>query len=490
MLACVLVLLCPLHASQNGSSGNDIPALTAETPKKNIYVLPIKGEVEPAMAAFITRVFRDTAADTGALFVLDIDTFGGRVDSALQIVDTILNKSPGKVVSFVRTKAISAGALIALAGNELVMRPNTTIGDCAPISFSGQGPQMLGEKFQSPLRAQFRTLARRNGYPQSLAESMVTAEMEVFEIIRGKERIFIDSQEFANLSPEEKNNIDSKKTVVAKGELLTMDDVEAHQLGFSRMSVNTIETMLERMAITNYTIIRFEPSWSESMGKLINALTPVLMMLGLAGIYTELKSPGFGIPGILGILCLGLVFLNQYLVGLADHTELLIIILGIVLLGLEVFVLPGFGLAGITGFAFIGFGMVLAFQDFVIPSPAMPWQMELFLHNSIRVLGSGIFAFFATLFILRYIMPRFGTVADGPYLQTSLAEFHADSIEANKVKPGDIGTTITTLRPAGKMQYKNDIIDVISQTEFIDKHTKVKIIDLQGNKVIVGRLDE
>ncbi len=490
MLICLGLLLPGLQATENDSALKTQGSLPVTPATRNIYILPIQGEVEPAMAAFIARVFRDTAADTKALFVLDIDTFGGRVDSALQIVETILNKAPGKTVSFVRSKAISAGALIALASNELVMRPSTTIGDCAPISFSSEGPQMLGEKFQSPLRAKFRTLARRNGYPQSLAEAMVTEGMEVFEIIRSGKREFIDRQALDNLTPDEQKTIDSQKLVVAKGELLTMDDVEAQQLGFSRMSIDSIEGMLEQMAIKDYTITRFEPSWSEEMGTLINSLAPILMMIGLAGIYTELKSPGFGLPGILGAFCLGLVFLNQYLVGLADHTEILLIISGLVFLGLEVFVFPGFGLAGIAGFACIAFGMVLAFQDFVLPSPEMPWQMDIFIRNSIRVMGSGVLAFFAALFTLRYVMPALGSAGIGPYLQKSLADSHADSMEAKKVKTGDIGITITPLRPAGKMQHGQDLIDVVSESEFIEKNTKVEIIDLQGNRVIVRRFGE
>lgn len=442
------------------------------------------------MAAFIKRTFRDTADMQDALFVLEMDTFGGRVDAALRIVDTILDDAPGKTVAFVTNKAISAGALIALACDELVMRPNTTIGDCAPISFSSEGPQMLGEKFQSPLRAKFRALARRNGYPLSLAEAMVTADMEVYEVIKDGERIFMESREFDNLPEAEKKKIRSKKIVVAKGELLTMDDVEAHDLGFSRMSADSIEAMLVRMNLASHNIVRMEQNWSESLGRFIGSIAPILMMIGLAALYTELKAPGFGVPGIIGILCLGLVFLNQYLVGLADYTELLFIVLGIALLALEVFVIPGFGLAGITGFVCIATGMILAFQDFVIPAPEMPWQKELLIRNSIQVLGSCIAAIIGSLLFLRYLIPRLGTVVEGPYLQSSLSESHADSDETKGVRVGDKGRTLTPLRPAGKMELGLDIIDVVSEGEFIARDTPVKIADIRGNRVIVRRIVE
>ncbi|MCK5323396.1 MAG: serine protease, partial [Desulfobulbaceae bacterium] len=295
-----------------------------ETSGQKVYVIPVSGDVEPGMAAFIKRAFRDAAQHPEGLFVLEMDTFGGRVDSALQIVDTLL-KDPGtKTIAFVENKAISAGALIALACNELVMKPNTTIGDCAPITFSSEGAKMMGEKFQSPLRAKFRTLARKNGYPAALAEAMVTPDMIVYEVKMEGKTLYMDSLSFADLSPEEKENVLSKKTVVAKGELLTMDDQEARELNFSRMSAASIHEMLGRMGITDYEIININESWSESLVRLISSIAPILLMIGMAALYTELQAPGFGVPGIVGIICLGLVFLNQYMVGLADHTELLL----------------------------------------------------------------------------------------------------------------------------------------------------------------------
>ncbi len=146
----------------------------AQTNRQRVFVIPVSGEVEPTMAAFIERAVQQTAQYPDALLIFEMDTFGGRVDAALNIVETLLHTGSRKTVAFVKTKAISAGALIALACNDLVMRPSTTIGDCAPITYSGEGPKMMGEKFQSPLRAKFRSLARRNHYPPTLAEAMVT----------------------------------------------------------------------------------------------------------------------------------------------------------------------------------------------------------------------------------------------------------------------------------------------------------------------------
>jgi membrane-bound serine protease (ClpP class) len=463
------------------------PACPAEgAASVKVYVVPIAGEVGPGLASFLERAIRDSDNLPENIYVLEMDTFGGRVDSALQIVDVLINVPKAKTVAFVKNKAISAGALIALACSELVMRPNTTIGDCAPITYSSEGVQMMGEKFQSPLRAKFRTLARRNGYPPTLAEAMVTEEMEVHRVELDGEVRYLDSQALADLSTAEKESIVSQKTVVAQGELLTMDDEEALQLGFSRMSASSIDAMLAEMGIGDYEIIRIEQNWSEKLGRLIARFAPILMLIGMAALYTELKAPGFGVPGIVGILCLGLVFLNQYLVGLADYTELLLISIGIVLLAMEVFVIPGFGAAGIAGMVLIGIGMVLSFQDFVIPDPALPWQQQLLTRNLIKVLVSFIAAFVTALLALRFIMPRLGTVVAGPYLGTTLADSRAVSMETTTLSIGAVGVALTMLRPAGKGLFHNERYDVITEGEFIGKGAALVVREIKGNRILVA----
>ena len=462
----------------------------AQASVRKIYVVPVSGTVDPGMAAFIKRALDVSADDPEPFFIIEMDTFGGRVDSALQIVDSLLSVPKGKTIAFVKTKAISAGALISLACSKLVMNNNTSIGDCAPITYSDKGPKVLGEKFQSPLRAKFRALAKRNGYPEALAESMVTAEMVVYAVEMDGRTIYMDSQAFDDLSQAEKERVSSKKTIVAKGELLTMTDTEAVEFGFSRMSVGSIDEMLQRMRIENYELIRIEESWSETFVRFIGAITPLLLLIGLAALYMEIQVPGFGVPGIIGIICLALVFLNQYLVGLADHTEILLMVLGFILLGFEVFVIPGFGIAGIVGLLLIGAGTILAFQDFVIPDPSFPWQSEILVRNILHVLGALFMAIVIAFITLRYILPRLSVVVKGPYLDTTLKDSRADSLEAKGAKVGDIGIVLTSLRPSGKAKIKDEIFDVITEGEFMEKGIPVKISEIKGNRIIVSRKPE
>ncbi|MBI9089008.1 MAG: nodulation protein NfeD [Desulfobacterium sp.] len=457
---------------------------TADNTKVKVYEIKVQGPVEPGMAAFLKRAL-SSDQDPSSIFVLKMDTFGGRVDSALQIVELILNTPRGKTIAFVSDKAISAGALISLACNQLVMKHHTTIGDCAPIMNSSEGPKMMGEKFQSPLRAKFRSLAKRNNYSEVLAEAMVTDRMVVYRVIVDGETRYMDSREYDDLTDGQKKAITSKKTIVDKGELLTMDAVEAKELGFSRMTVDSVEEMLGKMEILNHEIIPVEENWAEAFVRFITKISPVLMMIGLGALYTEIKSPGFGVPGLVGIVCLGLVFAGQYLVGLADYTEFLLVIAGMILFGVEIFVLPGFGISGIVGLILMGAGLVLALQDFVLPDPSLPWQGKLLVNNLIQVLGASVAGLFLALATIRYLLPRLSVVVDGPYLSATLKDSHADSMEIRKASPGDRGVAVTFLRPSGKVAIRGELFDAVSQGEFIEKGSRIRVARIEGNRMIV-----
>lgn len=464
------------------------PPVVAGTPHK-VYVVKISGDVAPGMAAYLKRALEDIPAGDNQTIVLEMDTFGGRVDSALMIVDLIVDAdNKDKTVAFVTKKAISAGALIALSCGSLVMKPHTTIGDCAPIMVGSEGPQMLGEKFQSPLRAKFRSLARKNGYSEVLAESMVSADMEVFRVeTKDGRTIYMDALTYEELDKAEKAAVVSKKTVVAKGELLTMDNTEAADLGFSKMTATSVEEMLRAMGISAYDIIPVKQKWSEGLMRMLETFAPLLMLIGLGAIYTEIKSPGFGAPGIVGILCMALFFMIQYNVGLADYTELLIFLLGLVLIGLEIFVIPGFGIAGIAGILCMIAGLVLSLQGFVLPDPSMPWQMDLMISNLIEVLGAIVAAFLVSLFMLRYVLPRLSVVVHGPYLETTLGDARAEAVANRGANVGDRGVALTPLRPSGKIKVGPELYDVVTEGDFLEKGTPVIIIAVRGNVLVVSK---
>lgn len=453
--------------------------------KQKIYVIPVEGTVEPGMAAYIKRATQQVKDKPDAVILFKMDTFGGRVDSAFEIVEIISSVPKNKSIAFVEKKAISAGALIALSAGILVMKENTLIGDCAPIIQSQEGQKEAGEKTQTVLRAQFRSLAKKNNYPEVLAESMVSKNMEVYRITLDKNTQYMDKQAYDDLTEIQKKQISRKETIVAAGELLTMDDREAFDLGFSKQSVGDLNQALAFLGYENYELIPLKESWSEKVVRMLQPFLPVLMLIGIGAIYTEIKAPGFGLPGIIGILCLGLVFFNQYLVGLAGYTEFLLFLIGFLLLGVEVFVLPGFGLAGICGLIVIASGLVLAFQGFVIPDPSFPWEGALLLRNLGVVIGSFMGALLISLFMVRFVLPRMSRLVKGPYLSATLEESHADSTQALGIRSGERGVALTLFRPSGKIKIGNKRIDAITQGEFIAPGTPLRVVSVEKNRIIV-----
>ncbi len=457
---------------------------------QDIYVIPVAGEVDPGLAAFIERSLAEVVASRQGTapitVILELDTFGGRVDSALKIVDVLMDSPDLETIAYVKSKAISAGALIALSCRRLFMKSGTTIGDCAPISLGSEGPKMMGEKFQSPLRAKFRSIAKKNGYPEALAESMVSIDMAVYRISKNGTTTYITDKAYQDLTDDEKNAIGTKTTVVAKGELLTMDDVEAHNLGFSGPSVTGIEELLSSVSSGPFTVHRVVETWSENMVRFLGPLTPILLMIGLGALYTEIKAPGFGVPGIIGIICLAVVFWGQYLVGLANYTELLIILAGLLLLGFEIFVIPGFGISGIAGLLLITAGFFLTLQDFVIPNPEFPWEKELLVYHGLQVTGAFLASLMLALFCLRYVLPNISSARRGPYLTTTLQDSRATATEIANIRPGDQGYAKTFLRPSGKMQIGNDLYDVTADGEYIEKGSELIVQKIIGNRIIVG----
>jgi membrane-bound serine protease (ClpP class) len=453
--------------------------------KQNVYVIPVSGTVEPGMAAYIKRALKEIEDTSNAVIVFKMDTFGGRVDSALDIVDTISNIPAKKTIAFVEKRAISAGALIALSSNLLFMKENTIIGDCAPIIETQEGQKMAGEKVQTVLRAKFRALAKKNNYPVKLAESMVSLDMEVYKVVMDNKTQFMDKKAWDDLTENQKEKISSKKTIVAKGELLTMDDSEAFDLKFSTKSVKNIKEALSFAGYESSDLITLEESWSEGLVRFLQPFLSIMMIMGIGALYTEIKAPGFGLPGIAGTLLLGLVFFNQYLVGLADYTELIILLIGVLLLGVEMFVLPGFGMAGAVGLLVIASGLVLSFQGFVLPDPKFPWEGELLMRNLAQVLGSFLLAFLISLFIIRFILPKISKIVKGPYLDADLKDFHVSEAIKLSLKAGDVGIVHTFLRPSGKVMINNKKIDAIARGEFIAKGTSILIDKIDGNRVIV-----
>jgi membrane-bound serine protease (ClpP class) len=372
----------------------------------------------------------------------------------------------------------------------MAMGKGTTIGDCAPIMRSSEGGiVVLGEKIQSPLRAKFRNLAERNGYPSLLSESMVTMDIGVvgaYHADTTKPPDYFTVAEWNALPDESKEAYASHRTIVREGELLTLTDREAEEHGFSQGSFVDFDAFLEHKG---WEIVQvFSPTWSESMVRVLGKFTPILMLLGFGALYMEFKSPGFGLFGTLGILLLGVAFGAKYAVGLAAHTELLLLIAGFALFAVEIFVVPGTFIAGALGIILIIVALTLAMQGFVVPNPEFPWEFNTLIDNLALTFGMAALALFLPLLAIRYALPRLPK-RTAVVLDETMGGARSAAFDTPPLAVGAVGETRTGLRPAGKASFDGVTYEVVSRGEFVEPGKAVEVVRIHRRNVFVRALE-
>ncbi len=418
-----------------------------------VYVAPIEGIIDLGLAPFVQRVLDQAAESGAAAVVLEINTFGGRVDAAVQIRDALLNARV-RTVAFVNKRAISAGALIGLAAENLVMAGGGTIGAATPVQMgqSGTQAQPVGEKTVSYVRKEFRATAESRKRPPLIAEAMVDADVA----IRG---------------------------VVEKGKLLTFTTEEALKHKLIDFRADTLESVLQQLKLEGAEIRRASPNWAENLVRWLThpVVSSLLITLGMLGIIVELRTPGFGVAGGLGIASLSLFFWGHWLVQLVGWEELLLALGGVVLLVLEIVVIPGFGIAGVLGIAAILAGLILSLVGAGDTS-------DVVLEAAGRVVFSLLVALIASLVILRFL-PRlpFGRRL---VLETGLGTGHEhgsapDSDERWMAKQGRASSP---LRPAGIAEIEGKRVDVVSDGEMIDAGEIIEVTRVDGNRIVVRRV--
>ncbi len=458
------------------------------TPVENVVIVEVEGDVTYGLYASIKRRTEQALELEPDLLIFRIDTYGGTADSALKIAEVIFQVEEPTTVAYIPKgkRAISAGALIAMACRQMVMGEGSKIGDCQPILPTAEGITPAGEKIESLLRTSFRSYAKRNGYPVALAEAMVSTHIEVHELVIDGEVRYVRSEEVEDLRTRYGEKVTGDKVVLAEGELLTMDDEEAYRYGFARAVVRSQEGMLAVYGAQPGQATELVTNWSEELVRFLDLMGPLLLAAGLLGLYLEFKTPGFGLPGLVGIVCLALYFGSKYLVGLADAIDVLLFLIGVALLAVELFVIPGFGIVGAVGLVFIVAGLLLSFQPFIIPrsTSEVDWLKWSFL-QLIVAMGIVLTAAFLlgrylhTTPLFRRLVHTAEPVEQEVYSSAAPAEQHLHRLL------GARGVTTTYCRPAGKAFFDNELVDVVAQGEYIERAREVKVVDLEGNRVVV-----
>jgi membrane-bound serine protease (ClpP class) len=503
VLPCLLLLWGAVMAEEFSNAPADTPGVKAA-------VIVCKDMIDNGLYKSILRRTQK-ALDNGVEYLIyEIQTYGGLVSAADEISKYFLKAGKeAHTVAYITTEAISAGAMISVHCQDIIMLENATIGDCAPVVLvpSQKLEGVEREKTESFIRGIFDRAANANNYPRSLLRAMVTMQIEVYRVrnIKTGEDEFFESIELSNKDPNT-YDLNNKEIVVESGKLLTLIAPDALEYGIARAVVKDLGGALDFLEKRDGVTFAGEPmvletNWSEEMVRWINspAVMAVLVMLAMLGVYIEFNTPGVGLPGLAAVICFTIIIGSKYLIGLANWVEVAIFVLGILLLLIEFLVLPGFGIAGFAGIIciFAGlFGMLIK-----NPPDRLPWPQDAIAWSDftwgIVGLTLGCAGSIVLVWLLSKYLPRIQFLSGlmlAPAVPRQSSEIPLSittppESKALSVKMGDSGEVISKLRPTGKAKFGNAIVDVVAEADFLDKGTKVEIIEIQGNRVIVKKTE-
>ena len=426
------------------SSALAIPAAAQQF----VVRVPVAGDVEMGLAPFIERTLREAAAAGAAAVVLDIETPGGRVDAAERITSAI-SRSEVPVYAYVNMHAYSAGAMIALSAERVLMRVGGVMGAVTPVDGSGT---KASEKMVSAMRARMRALAEARGLDPAIAEAMVDEELGI-------------------------------EGVVETGKLLTLTTQEAVELGYAE-AVADWEGVLEAIGLEGVDVEQAEVNWAERIVRFFTnpVIAPFLLSLGFLGLLVEIRTAGFGLAGTAGVLALSLFFGAHLLVGLAGAEDLILVVAGVILIGIEVLVIPGFGIFGILG------GLALLGGLFMAQIGNLPTQAD--LARASGVLSAAIiFVAFTAWILLQSMFGSWRLRHIGVILpQSTDRDEGYTSADVRTDMEGATGVAITALRPAGVGLFGEERLDVVSESEWIEEGARIRILSAEGYRHVVRAL--
>jgi len=421
-----------------------------ESGATGVYVATVNDEIELGIAYYTERVIEQAEEANALLLIFDIETWGGRVDAAVMMKDAIL-QTEIPTGAFINQRGISAGALIALANDLIVVVDGASIGAATPITTGGGTAQPVEEKFVSAFRSEFRATAEATARNGAVAESMVDARVEVGGIIQS-------------------------------GKLLTLTGQEALRIGFAEININTLDGVLALFDLEDAVVITIDESWSETLVRFLtsSAISGILMTLGMLGLFFELMSPGFGWAGGMGVICLLLFFSGHLLVNLAGMEEMLLFVGGVLLLLIEVFVIPGFGAAGVAGLLAILASLVLALVSLDMDLSFSPVGLTGAVS---RVFFALIGTVFFSVLLFKYVpRTRFGRKL---VLQEALASGSSVETPEDALSTGMTGVATTDLKPFGRAKFGSDRAEVVSEGRYVEKGEAVRISRVSGGRIEV-----
>ena len=461
--------------------GND---KASDDRQAKVYVVPVRDDIMPPILYVIRRGVKDAMEAEADCLIFDMETNGGRVDITEDIFD-IIGKFRGETVTYVNKDAYSAGAFIAVATQKIYMAPQSVIGAAAPIMMGPTGgvsemPSTMEVKINSAIRAKIRTQAEKNGYAVDVIEAMVDKTKKL-------ER--------------------DKKIICQEGDILTLTNLEAEaKYGdaktplLSSGTVESIDSLINELGYAGALRVDIQPLGAEELGTWINAISPLLLLIGIIGLYIEFKTPGFGVFGAIGIAALVVYFFGGYVSGLAGIEWVAVFVLGVVLVAVELFWFSGTLIIGMVGVVCMLVALVMGMTDIY---PDMPWfptgegkgdsmpqveGIDFALPDFSKPIRDLMIAFVLSIPVIwalaKYLpqtafFARFASEAASGVESVAALAAEVDS------RLGQVGEATTPLHPGGKAMFGDDMCTVVTQGEMIAVGAQVKVIGHRGSDLLV-----
>lgn len=434
-----LLAICMAWACVPAHAALAEPPAERPSPAGRIYVIPVREPIASPVLYIVRRGLKEAERRGAEAVILDMKTPGGALDTTLEIMEAIA-KFPGKTITYVNNEAMSAGAFISATTDEIWFAPSGIIGAAAPVSSGGQDVEAtMKQKVVSYLKARMRATTEGKGsYRGQVISAMIDANYE----LKIGDEVIKEKGELLSLTALEASKTygDPPQALLSAGTAKSIDDLIAQRFGAKPRDVTTLEV-----------------TWSESLAVWLNALSPILLGVGLLCLYIEFKTPGFGVFGIAGIACLAVVFLGSYVAGLSGHEPLVAFGLGLILLAIEIFFFPGIAVLALTGIALMLGSLVWAMADLWPHEPVtVAWSADAFV-GPLTNLGWGMLIAVALGVALARFLPR-GWIWDKLIVQSTVAGtaqiagggVATDSDVAALV--GREGVAASWLRPGGQVE--------------------------------------
>lgn len=456
----LLLLLTAMPAAAQETAATDPSAavesgvawlFTESLPEGPVYVVPIEGPIDNVLARYVDRAIGDAESASASLIVFHIDTFGGLVDAADHIRKSILDAGPA-TVAFIDKNAASAGALISYANDKIVMVPGASIGAATVVE--GAGGEAAPDKYQSYMRGLMRSTAEANGRDPRIAEAMVDETLEI-----------------EGVSPA--------------GSVLTLSAAEARRLGVADAVLTDLDAVVRGAIPGDVSVTRHRATGTERLLRFLSSpiLQSILMLMMMGGLYFELQTPGVGFAGAIAAIGASLFFAPHYMMGLVESWEIVLFGVGVLLLMAEIFIIPGFGVAGITGLILVVGSLFAA----LVGNVGLQFPDTHQLASAILTMAVTLVLLIVLMFSIGRYLPRsqrFNQLVLAPELSSISGYVSADTVEALK---GKSGRTLTPLRPSGAAEIEGERVDVIASGEFIPSGTDVEVVRVRGSRVEVRR---